>query len=138
MKTHKIEIKENAVLIVLYLGIIAGLLAFVPEGVNTILKILFITGAFANVAKRRFIVQFGKAEKIFVFVIVLFLLQTLFSNHFSIKMLLAVGQMVTVNFLLLSQSEDELQKSFVPFLTRLCFVEFCIPFFYLFLVKLVL
>lgn len=125
MKTHKIEIKENAVLIALYLGIIAGLLAFVPEGVNTILKILFITGAFANVAKRRFIVQFGKAEKIFVFVIVLFLLQTLFSNHFSIKMLLAVGQMVTVNFLLLSQSEDELQKSFVPFLTVLEKIMFC-------------
>lgn len=125
MKTHKIEIKENAVLIILYLSIIAGLMAFVPERINTILKILFITGAFVNVAKRNFVVKFGRAEKSFVFVIVLFLLQTLFSNHFSIKMLLAIGQMVTVNFLLLSQSEDELQTSFVPFLTALEKILFC-------------
>ena len=65
MKTHKIEIKENAVLIILYLSIIAGLMAFVPERINTILKILFITGAFVNVAKRNFVVKFGRAEKSF-------------------------------------------------------------------------
>ena len=87
MKTHKIEIKENAVLIILYLSIIAGLMAFVPERINTILKILFITGAFVNVAKRNFVVKFGRAEKSFVFVIVLFSMH-LFLNQIANFLLL--------------------------------------------------
>ncbi len=107
------------------MNIITGLLAFIPEEINTILKFLFIIGAFAYIVKNKFIIRVGKAEKCFAFVIVLFLVQTLFSDYFSIKMLLAVMQMVVVNFLLLSQDEDRLQESFVPFLTALDKILFC-------------
>lgn len=125
MKKNKIEIKENMVLVVLYLNIIVGLLDFIPDKVNTILKFLFIIGSLAYIVRNKFVIRFGKAEKCFDFVIVLFLVQTLFSDYFSTKMLLAVMQMVVVNFMLLSQDDDMLQKLFVPFLTVLDKVLIC-------------
>lgn len=125
MKKLYMQKNENIALKILFWGMLADLLVFIPEQISTVCKILFIAFALVNIVKDDFLIRFGKVERTLFSVIILFSTVTLLFNCFSIGALLAVGQLLVINFLLLAQDKAKMRESFVAFLNRLEKIVFC-------------
>lgn len=109
----------------LFCSIFTGLLAFVPMWVTTALRVMFIVSALIDLSINGFVIRLNAPEKMIGVTLILFFIQTLFSQYMSVDMFLAASQLVVVNLLVLQQDDGLIQKAVISFLSLMEKIVLC-------------